>query len=66
MDTPMHLAICTSQIDIIYLLLRRNCDVFLNGYMDKNCVETAKESGLKELAYFMENYGKYMRSQTTN
>ena len=52
----MHLAISTRQIDIVYLLLRSGCNVHLKGFMNKDCIETAQDSGLKELAHYMKDY----------
>ena len=65
-DTPMHLAILTRQIDIIYLLLRKNCDVSIKGYMNRDCIETAEECGLKEIANYMRNYATCMKKHDSD
>lgn len=57
MDTPLHLALATQQIDIAYLLLRSGSNVFIKGFMDKDCVQTALDARLVELAKFLEKYG---------
>lgn len=61
LDTAMHLAIATQQIDIIYLLLRKGSNVFIKGLNEKDCVEIAIESGYKDLAKYMKNYGLCMK-----
>jgi ankyrin repeat protein len=57
MDTPLHLALATQQIEIAYLLLRNGSNVFIKGFMDKDCVQTALDARLVDLAKFLEKYG---------
>lgn len=57
----MHLAITTRQIDIVYLLLRSGCSISLKGFMDKDCIETAQDCGLNDLAHYMKNYTTCMK-----
>jgi ankyrin repeat protein len=60
-DTPLHLALTTRGIDVIYLLLRQRCNVFLKGFQDKDCIKTADECGLHDLAEYMRKYGQCMK-----
>lgn len=63
-DTPMHLALSTLQMEIVYLLLRKGCNVFIQGFMDKDCIQTARESGLVGLSEYLSQYGACKRQST--
>lgn len=63
-DTPLHLALTTREISIVHILVRQRCNVFLKGFLDKDCVQTAKECGLSDLAEYMRKYGLCIHSQS--
>lgn len=55
-DTPMHLAIKSQQIEIVYILLRNGGNPKIAGFMNKDCSQCAMECGLFDVAQTLENY----------
>lgn len=55
-DTPMHLAIRSIRIEIVYMLLRNGANPRIEGYEGKDCIATAKEAGLKDMAVTLKNF----------
>ena len=56
LDTPMHLAIRAVRIEIVYMLLRNGGNTRIQGFNGKDCIQTAKETGLKDMANTLKNY----------
>ena len=53
-DTPMHLAIRSLRIDIVHILLKHGSDPKIEGFHNKDCIQTAYESNLLDLAEILE------------
>jgi len=56
LDTPMHLAIRAVRIEIVYMLVRCGGNTRIEGFNHKDCIQTAKEIGLKDMANSLKNY----------
>jgi len=54
LDTPMHLAIRSLRLDIINILLNHSSDPSIQGFHNKDCIQTAYECNLLDLAELME------------
>lgn len=56
MDTPMHLALRAIHIEIVHMLLRNGGNARIPGFMNKDCVQCAKDFGLIDLAKSLRFY----------
>ncbi len=56
LDTPMHLAIRAVRIEIVYMLLRNGGNSRIQGFNGKDCIQTARETGFKDMANTLKNY----------
>ena len=56
-DTPMHLALRASKIEIVNLLLRHGGNPHIKGFHNKDCIESARDLGFVDLANSLENFG---------
>lgn len=59
MDTPMHLALRAIHIEIVHMLLRNGGNSKIAGFMNKDCVQCAKDFGLADLAKALKYYDNY-------
>jgi ankyrin repeat protein len=60
MDTPMHLALRSHRIEIVYMLLRHGGDARLVGLNNKDCVQIARDIGWQDLANTLKNFNPSM------
>lgn len=63
MDTAMHLALRAMHIEIVNMLLRNGGSSRIPGFMQKDCVQCAKEFGLMDLAKCLSYYNNYSSRQ---
>lgn len=59
-DTAMHLALRSLHIEIVYMLLRHGANSRVEGFNKKDCVQSAKDYGLLDLAHTLKNYNPSM------
>jgi ankyrin repeat protein len=60
MDTPMHLALRAVRIEIVYMLLRNGGNPKIEGFLRKDCIQTAKDTRLFDLAETLKNYNFFL------
>lgn len=63
MDTAMHLALRALHIEIVNMLLRNGGSSKIPGFMQKDCVQCAKDLGLFDLAKSLHFYNNYSSKQ---
>lgn len=56
LDTPMHLAIKSQQIELVLLLLKSGGNPKIVGFHGKDCVQCAVDCGLLDVAQTLENF----------
>lgn len=56
MDTPMHLAIKSQQIELVLLLLKNGGNPKILGFHAKDSVQCAVDCGLLDVAQTLENF----------
>ena len=54
LDTPMHLAIRALHVDIVNILLKHGSNPKIEGYHKKDCIQTAYECNMLDLAETLE------------
>ncbi len=59
-DSPMHLALRTNHIEIVYMLLRNGGNSKLKGFNNKDCVECAKDMKMFDLVKALRNFSPSM------
>jgi ankyrin repeat protein len=62
LDTPMHLALRSHRIEIVYMLLRHGADARLVGLNNNDCVQIARDIGWQDLAKTLKNFNASMSS----